>query len=100
LHPTTRIILCISLATGSATFGYIYIAENKHGHQEDTITAYFDSAGQEVTILPCPDFDTFMADYSLLDCDVIFVNDLAQYIIPEGICIKQANQYNASPHHN
>jgi hypothetical protein len=32
LHPTTSIILRISPAAGSATFGYIYIAKDKH-HQ-------------------------------------------------------------------
>jgi hypothetical protein len=77
LHPTTSIALCISLAAGSATFGYIYIAEGKCHQAEDAITAYFSSAGREVTILPCPDFDTFMANYSLVDCDVSFFNNLS-----------------------
>jgi hypothetical protein len=76
LHPTTSIILSISPAAGYTTFGYIYIAENKRHHQEDAITAYFNSAGREVTVLPCPDFDTFMVDYSLLDCNVSFLTNL------------------------
>ncbi len=100
LHPSTCIVLCTFLADGFATFCYIYIAENKCHHQEDAITTYFNSVGQEVAVLPCLDFNIFMADYTLLDCNMTFVNNLPQHIILEGICILQANQYNASPNHD
>ena len=94
---TTNIMLCISPAAGSATFGYIYLAEAELRHQ-DAITAYFDSAGQEVTVLPCPDFDSFIADNSLMYRDVLFITDLPRYVIPAGIRILKANSYIASPH--
>ncbi len=86
-HPTTSIGLRISPAAGSANFGYIYIADNKPHQTEDAITTHFNSEGWEVTCLPCPNFNAFMAAYSLLDCDVSFVTDLAQYIISTGACI-------------
>ncbi len=94
------IVLRISPAAGSATFGYIYIAEDKPRHPEDAITANFNSAGREVTVLPCPDVDTFMAKYSLLDCHMSFVNGLPQYIVPAVTCILQANQHNNPPNHD
>ena len=89
-------MLRISPAAGSATFGYIYLAEAELHHQ-DTITAYFDSAGQEVTVLPCPDFDSFLVDISLMYRDMLFITDLPRYIIPAGIRILEANTYIASP---
>jgi hypothetical protein len=94
---TTNIMLRISPAADSATFGYIYLAEAKLRHQ-DAITAYFDSAGQSVTVLPCPNFDSFLADTSLIYRDVLFLTDLPRYIIPAGIRILEANSYIASPH--
>ena len=90
-------MLRISPAAGSATFSYIYLAKAKLRHQ-DAITAYFDSAGQEVTVLPCPDFDSFIADNSLMYRDVLFITDLPRYVIPAGIRILKANSYIASPH--
>ena len=88
----------ISPAAGSATFGYIYLAEAEL-HYQDVITAYFDSAGWSVTVLPCPDFDSFLADTSLIYRDVLFLTNLPRYIIPAGIRILEANSYIASPHH-
>jgi hypothetical protein len=64
LPPAADIVLRISPAAGSATFGYILIAENKR-HQQDAITAYFGSAGREVTVLPCPYFANFLTEHSL-----------------------------------
>jgi hypothetical protein len=94
---TTNIMLRISPAASSATFGYIYLAEAELRHQ-DAITAYFDSAGRLVTVLPCPDFDSFLADTSLIYRDVLFLTDLPRYVIPAGIRILKANSYIASPH--
>ena len=68
---TNDIILRISPAAGSATFGYVYIAETELRHQ-DAITAYFDSAGRDVTVFPCPDFESFIADNNLMYMDVLF----------------------------
>ena len=94
---TTNIILHISLAAGSTTFGYIYLAEAKLHHQ-DAITAYFNSAGWSVTVLPCPDFDSFLAYTSLIYHDMLFLINLPRYVILEGIRILEANSYIASPH--
>jgi hypothetical protein len=94
---TTNIMLRISPAAGSATFGYIYLAEAKLCHQ-DAITAYFDSAGRSVTVLPYPDFDSFLANTSLIYRDVLLLTDLPRYVIPAGIQILNANSYIPSPH--
>jgi hypothetical protein len=66
--------------------------------QQDAITAYFDSAGRSVTVLPCPDFDSFLADTSLIYRDVLFLANLPRYVIPAGIRILEVNSYIASPH--
>ena len=94
---TNNIMLHISPAAGSAIFGYIYLAEAKLRHQ-DTITAYFNSVGWEVTVLPCPDFDSFLANTSLMYCNVLFITNLPWYIIPASIWILEANGYIASTH--
>jgi hypothetical protein len=90
--PTDKIVLHISLASSSATFGYIYLAETKLYHQ-DAISAYFDSPGQEISIIPCPDFDMFITDLNLMYHDVMFISDLPWYIIllylsPAGECAR------------
>ncbi len=96
LPPAADIVLQISPAAGSAMFGYILVAENKH-HQQDAITAYFDSAGREVTVLPCPYFANFLTKHSLQECNVSLIMDLPGYIIPTGTRILQAHQDEASP---
>jgi hypothetical protein len=96
---SNSIILRISPAAGSATFGYVYMAETEIRHQ-DAIIAYFDSAGREVAVLPCPDFESFIAANSLMYRDVMFISDLPRYVIPAGRRILEANEYNASPRHN
>ena len=93
---TNNFILRISPAAGSATFGYIYVAETEL-HNQDALTAYFDSAGREVTVILCPDFESFIAENSLMYRDVLFISDLPQYVIPAGIRILEANEYNMSP---
>jgi len=90
-------MLRISPAAGSATFGYIYLADAEL-RQQDAITAYFDSAWRSVTALPCPNFESFLADTSLVYRDVLFLSDLPRYVIPVGIRILEANSYIASPH--
>jgi hypothetical protein len=71
-------------------------AENEC-HQENAISAYFENAGREVTVLPCPNFANFLLDHSLQERNVSLIIDLPRYIIPAGICILQANKYSASP---
>ena len=78
---SNSIILRISPAAGSATFGYVYMAETEIRHR-DAIIAYFDSAGREVAVLPCPDFESFIAANSLMYRDVMFISDLPRYVIP------------------
>ena len=92
-------MLHISPATGSANFGYIYLSDTERCHEEAT-TAYFDSAGRKVTILPCPNFEQFIADNKLSYCNLLFVSDLPRYIIPAGICILEAQNYDNSPHYD
>jgi hypothetical protein len=94
LPPSSDIVLRISPAAGSAIFGYILIPENEH-HQEKAISAYFENAGHEVTILPCPNFAKFLVDHSLQERNVSLIIDLPRYIIPAGIFILQANEYSA-----
>ncbi len=45
------------------------MADTEIRHQ-DAITAYFDSAGREVTVIPCPDFESFIAENNLVYRDV------------------------------
>jgi hypothetical protein len=61
------------------------------------IASYFDSAGQEVTVLPCPNFANFFIKHSLQERNISLIIDLPRYIIPAGTCILQANQYSALP---
>jgi hypothetical protein len=98
-HSTNNIMLRISPAASSATFGYIYLTETEL-HNEDAITAYFDSAGWAVNVFPCPDFKIFIAKNVLMYCNVMFITDLPRCIIPAGIQILKANNYNASPQYN
>ena len=92
-------MLCISPAAGSATFGYIYLSDTKRRH-EAAITAYFNSAGCGVAVLPCPDFEKFVADNNLLYHDLLFVSDIPRYIIPVGLRILKAQNYDDSPCYN
>jgi hypothetical protein len=94
LPPSSDIVLRISPAAGAAIFGYILILENER-HQEKAISAYFENAGREVTILPCPNFAKFLVDHSLQERNVSLIIDLPRYIIPAGIFILQANKYSA-----
>ena len=95
-RAANHVMLCISPAAGSATFGYIYLSNTKRCH-EAAITAYFDSAGHEVDVLPCPDFEQFVADNNLLYRDLLFVSDIPRYIIPAGLRVNKAQNYNDSP---
>jgi hypothetical protein len=94
LPPSSDIILCISPAAGSAIFGYILIPENKC-HQEKAISPYFENAGREVTILPCPNFIEFLVDHSLQERNISLIINLPRYIIPARIFILQVNKYSA-----
>jgi hypothetical protein len=96
LSQAAKVIHCISPAEGSATIGYIYLATHERSHEE-AITAYFDSAGREVSIIPCPDFETFMVDNHLSNRDIVFDMDLPCHVIPASIHIVQANRHNDSP---
>ncbi len=60
-------------------------------HHEQVITVYFNSAGRKVTTIPCPDFETFIANTSLMYRNVMFISDLLRYIIPAGTRILEAN---------
>jgi len=94
-----HVMLRISPAAGSAKFGYIYLSNSERRHEE-AITAYFASAGREVAVLPCPNFEQFIADNNLLYRDLLFVSNLPRYIIPVGICILEAQNCDDSPCYN
>jgi hypothetical protein len=96
LPPASDIILRISPAASSAIFGYILITENEC-HQEKAISAYFENAGREVTILPCPNFAKFLVDHSFQERNVSLIIDLPRYIISTGILILQANKFSTLP---
>jgi hypothetical protein len=96
LTPDTNIILCISPASSSARFGYIYVTENER-HLQATLMAYFDSSGHTVAVFPCPDFDAFMADHAITNGKINFISNLPSYIIPAGNRILKAVQYDKSP---
>ena len=98
-HAAHHVMLRVSPAAGSATFGYIYLSDTERRH-ETAITAYFDSTGREVAVLPCPDFEQFTADNDLVYRDILFVSDLPRYIIPAGIRILEAKNYDDSPRYD
>ena len=98
-QATNHVMLCISPTAGSATFGYIYLSNIERCH-EAAITAYFDSAGRKGDVIPCPDFEQFVANNNLLYRDILFVSDISRYIIPAGLCILAAQNYDDSPRYN
>ena len=51
-----------------------------------------------MTALPCPDFESFLADTSLIYRNMLFLSDLPRYVFPVGIRMLEANRYIASPH--
>jgi len=79
----SSIVLRVSPASGSARFGYIYVAANKCNLQ-DALMVYFGTSGCDVVVFPCPDFDSFMQDHSLTNSNISFVSNLPSYIIPAG----------------
>jgi hypothetical protein len=92
----SSIVLWVSPASGSARFGYIYVASNKC-HLQDALMVYFDNSGCDVVVFPCPDFDSFMQDHSLTNSNISFVSDLPSYIIPAGNKILKAARYAELP---
>jgi hypothetical protein len=99
LTQAAKVILCISPAEGLARFGCIYLATNERP-QEEAIMAYFNSAGHEVSIIPCPDFEAFMSDNHLSSRDIVFVTDLPRHVIPDRIRILQTTRDNDTPNLN
>jgi hypothetical protein len=83
------VILCISSASGSARFGYIYLAAHELAKKE-AITANFDNAGRLVECFLCPNFDEFMATSKLINWDITFLTGLPLYILRTGMHIFQA----------
>ena len=90
-------ILRISPAQDGAQFGCIHLALGELDHQE-AILAYFDSAGREVTTLPCPDFEGFLLANTLRTRNVIFLMDLPKYILRLGRRILEDNAYSSYGH--
>jgi hypothetical protein len=93
-HPVS-VILCILPANKGATVGYIHLAYGEIIHQAAVI-AYFDSAGQEVVVIPCPNFEAFLAIHLLCTRNVSFLSDLLDYILESGCRILEANEFSSS----
>jgi hypothetical protein len=85
-------MLCISLPAEGGQSGFIYLAAQELPDQAAIFT-YFDNAGREVSVLPCPDFDGFLTSKSLQMRQVSFVNNLPGYIIPMGCQTLEENTY-------
>ena len=76
----------------------IHLAYSEIIHQAAMI-AYFDSAGQEVVVIPCPDFEAFLANHLLRTRNVSFLSDLLDYILESGRRILAANEHSSSDVH-
>ena len=63
--------------------GYIHLAYNKIIHQS-ALVSYFDNADRAVDVIPCPDFDAFLAGHFLRTQNVSFLMDLPEYILESG----------------
>ena len=90
-HPVP-VILRISPANAGDMAGYIHLAYNEIIHRS-AVVAYFDSAGREVEVIPCPDFDAFFASHSLRTRNVSFLMDLLGYILESGCRILADNDH-------
>ena len=77
------VIIGVSPAHDGERFGYIYLTPGEWEHQE-TVRAYFDSAGRKVTTLPCPEFEKFLLASSLRTCNISFLCNLPEYILRLG----------------
>jgi hypothetical protein len=73
-------MLHIAPPAGGGKQGLIFLDPNERVHQE-ALLPYFDSAGPQVFLLPCPDFTNFLQTYFLTECNVAFVTDLSDYIL-------------------
>ena len=87
-------IIRVSPAHDGEPFGYIYLTPGERDHQE-TVRAYFDSAGREVTTLPCPDFEEFLLANSLRTRNVSFLCNLPEYILRLGRRILKDTAYSS-----
>ncbi len=86
------VILCISPSQEVRSFGFIYLSIDKLKYQA-AIIAYLDNVGREAAILPCHNFDEFLASNSLQTCQVSFINNLPAYIVFMGQYILKENAY-------
>ncbi len=84
------VMLCISPSEEGGACGFIYLSSQEISDQA-AIIAYFDNAGREVSVLPCQDFDEFLASNHLQVHQVSFVTNLTNYITPMGRCIIEEN---------
>jgi hypothetical protein len=88
------VIIRVSPAHDGEPFRYIYLTPGERDHQE-TVRAYFDSAGREVTTLPCPDFEEFFLANSLRTRNVSFLCNLPEYILRLGRRILEDTAYSS-----
>ena len=88
------VILHISPAQVGGQFGFIFLSSRERNN-EDAIRTYFDSAGREVTTLPCLDFERFLLANSLRTCNVSFITDLQDYILHIGRRILEDDAYSS-----
>ena len=88
------VIISVSPAHNGEQFGYIYLTPGEREHQE-TVQAFFNSAGREVTTLPCPDFEEFLLANSLRTFNISFLCDLPEYILRLGRQILKDTAYSS-----
>jgi hypothetical protein len=81
---------------GPFQFGdqHIHLAYNEIIHRS-AVFAYFDSAGREFEVIPCPNFDAFLADHLLRTRNVSFLMDLPDYILKSGRRILADNDHSS-----
>ena len=91
----SAMILRISLAQDGDAFGCIHLSSGEIINQAAIIT-YFDNAGREVEVLPCPDFEGFMAANLLRTHTISFLCDLPDYILQLGCQILDDTTYSSS----
>jgi hypothetical protein len=89
------VILCISPAQDGGSFGFIHLSSSEIINQA-AIIAYFDSAGREVVVLPCPDFEGFLVANLLRTRNVSFICNLPDYILTLGRQILEDNAFSNS----
>ncbi len=86
-------MLRMSPQSAGSAFRYIYLAVDKHIHQ-DLLIAFFEDMGRMGHALPCPgDFELFLRSDFLSTHGVLLISNLPPHMIPAGWRILEATNY-------